>query len=1828
MSGVHVVRKGYISKAASPTVSRVRGPLNYASALLVSGVGVNNATNPLNITDQTGGRTFSRALTPFPVNAAPYWPDGQWGNYFDGNADYLSVPSSAAFALAGAFTFELWFYPLAFPVDTNWFATAANGVQFGRRNTGTDWGIAQSGVAWLLTTTTMPTNNAWNHIVIVRSGTGTNQTSIFLNGVRVANGTVSASFAQSAVTISTSSTTAAVNGYISNLRLVKDSALYDPTQTTLTVPTAPLTAVAGTSLLTCQSNRFVDNSSNNFAITVTGTPSTQPVAPFTPPANPSTYGSSIYQTGTARQAYYANPLSITTGEFCIEFWCNPENFSAARYLIGNRAWQTGNNKGFEIAITTAGKVQLNASQGVWNNFPTIITSTASLIANAWNHVAIVRDASNLLRVFINGVADTSLTYTQSLDQFNGGYGTHYFSIGNIYADGAFQPSPFNGYIGDVRVGIGTGSAIYTANFTPPTSTLTATTGTVLAVKSDAFVLESSANNVPMVPIGAPSQVALSPFGSSYPGSLSLNGSSYLTAASNPAFQVGTGDFTIEFWANWASVSGTSPGNVCHCNSNGTLGIYITSTGLQIARYNTGGDLTANVTQVANQWDHYAFVRSGGTGYIFKNGVQVATGAISTNYGQNGFVVGTGAGSSVSGNISNFRLVKGTALYTANFTPSTTPLTAVAGTSILLLGNNVGIGDSSANGYAPTLFGNTKLSSTQSVFGGTSLYLDGAGDYITFANATPLQFTGVMFQLECWVYRAASGVVHTIACKGASTTGWMLQISAADKLTFTVSSSIVMTSTSSIPASTWAHVSVSRDGSNQMRLFINGVQEATVSNSTSFTQTEVLTIGADRSVTNFFNGYIQDLRIFNNGVKYIAGFTAPTTFLPTSDLCYQFVSNAVYGVNGNYGAGYTQGLVTRSAAPSVSRYRGTTPLTAQAVLSGVGTVGTQTNTLDTPDSSSNALAVTRTGTPRRASLSPYRTAGYWSVSFDGSGDYLTAPASSAFAFGTNDFTIEGWIYVPVIRAQAIFDTRNSAGSTTGFYFGTTSGGQWQVWYQSSLILSTATITLNSWQHFALVRSGSTTTLYVNGASIASSTTVVNWTDTQGKIGSSSANAEQMLGNLSNLRVVNGTAVYTAAFTPPTAPLTAITNTVLLTCNSGSFWDQSANNYQLTAFGNITPAQDNPWISTGDSAPSTGSVTFDGSSDYLNVANSTVLDLTSGDWTCEGWFWATAWKAGDTWVFGKDGQSGVTYEQYCVHINSSRKLVGAVGSGASGAGEQKVIGTTTVQLGCWYHFAFVKSGTTLYLFLNGKLETSATQTFTMTHGTYPLRVGGQNNTTGQDWQGAIGDLRIVKGTALYTAAFTPPTAPLTAVAGTSYLLNPIPYTKDLSSKNVQLRHVGAITQVPFSPFAAYPGSYHCPAIVGADTTHRIISPMYNRQLFNFGTQDFTIEVWVYVVNTGSMYGDVMYVSNPSGGSTHMRIGDSGFGSKLQCASNDTSTSTVYTTPYTRALLANRWVHCALTRQSGVMRMFVDGVQQNVNSGINPSTYPLASWTDSSSLNRATVTFGGGIGGYLAFPHIVVGTALYTASFTKPTAPPTPVANTVFYAPAQNYGIMDSSYQGVQQSLEVTNASTVVITDASAPSGQSTSFAFDGTRSIIVADNANNNFDFAAQAWTVEAFVRFTSSGQMTIAGSAPGVNSGDWFFSRSATGALQVGRATVDMQTADLTWDANTWYHVAVGKDNAASRVLRIYRDGVLLASSLAFHSADYSNSNNSIQLGAKRSGTTTSSEYMIGNIAGFRVLKGTAAYISDTYTVPTNPVDASMQVPATVTNAVYGTYKSV
>jgi hypothetical protein len=205
-----------------------------------------------------------------------------------------------------------------------------------------------------------------------------------------------------------------------------------------------------------------------------------------------------------------------------------------------------------------------------------------------------------------------------------------------------------------------------------------------------------------------------------------------------------------------------------------------------------------------------------------------------------------------------------------------------------------------------------------------------------------------------------------------------------------------------------------------------------------------------------------------------------------------------------------------------------------------------------------------------------------ISFNGTSQYLstpvTIPINTLFDLVATDFTIEGWFYNAGAGAERYIVSQRGAGS--GWEFRINATNLLQFFYTGgSQLISTGTVPANTWTYIAVTRSGATVRIFINGA-LDSSTTFSNGSSAASVyplyIGWGTTGGGYFSGYISNLRIIKGTAVYTAAFTPPQSILPSITNTQLLlnvTDSANFIKDNSPNNLTLTNNGTAT------WTATG-------------------------------------------------------------------------------------------------------------------------------------------------------------------------------------------------------------------------------------------------------------------------------------------------------------------------------------------------------------------------------------------------------------------------------------------------------------------------------------------------------------------------------------------------------------------------------------------------------------------------------------------------------------------------
>jgi len=979
-------------------------------------------------------------------NFTPYQGTGYYSNYFDGSSAYLSIATNAGFGMGtGDCTLECWYFPLNSTVGIQTL------INIRTTNTGVpvNIGVTASGAPYAYNGTqysgSTVSNNSWNHIALVRNGSGTNNCKLYLNGTQVTQFTDTADWGSTDTCVigrNTGLATEYAYGYISNARVVKGTAVYTAA---FTPSTTPLTAVSGTSLLTCQSNRFVDNSASPLTITVNGSPQVSPAIPFTLPSSVATYGSGYFDgTGDYLGVTGATTaLAFGSGDFTIELWAYILQTTPEQMLIDWRPAGTQTTQPL-IYVTSAGVLAYYVSAA------NRITG-ATLITGQWYHIAVSRSGTST-KMFLNGV-QTGSTYTDTTVYTNTSTRPLIGLDGNTGNSGYLK-----GNVTDVRTL--TGTALYTTTFTPPTTPLTAITNTSLLTTqfngggNNSGFKDSGPFNFPITRNGNTTQGTFTPYSADWSNYFDGTGDR-LTVPANAAFNFSTGDFTVECWFYTNSVSA----NQWIVGPDNTVTYpWVLQTSGSTIRFlsNNAANIFSptSFTLTVGTWNHFAVTRSGSTMYWFTNGTLNGTQTYSTAIGSNTIDVqigttGSGSGDPVNGYISNLRVVKGTAVYTSSFTPSTTPLTAITNTSLLTCQSNRFI-DNSSNAFTITKYNDVSvqgfspfapLTVYNPATNGGSMYMDGTTDFVKTPSDANLSSTLLAsnFTIECWIYVISLPNAPSI---------WTNSVSNSDGF----SGSYVQTNgtigtgkfgvnefntTNAIKLNSWNHFALVRN-SGTLYVYLNGVQDPTTGAASTYLNTSAtkpMQIGSSNQTSPAaLNGYISDFRVVTSAL-YTASFTVNTTPL-----------TVVTGTN----------LLLNTTNPAILD---------NSMLNNLETVG-------------NAQIST--------SVKKYGAA---SMYFEGTSPYGylkgNANLSQNVAFGTGDFTVECWVYLTTTASDSvIMDARPGSNSANYFlfYLWTNAGAQQPTiaWYSpTSYVLSTGTVSSGTWTHIAICRASGTIRSFKDG-----------------------------------------------------------------------------------------------------------------------------------------------------------------------------------------------------------------------------------------------------------------------------------------------------------------------------------------------------------------------------------------------------------------------------------------------------------------------------------------------------------------------------------------------------------------------------------------------------------------------------------------------------------------------------------------------------------------------------------------------------------------------------
>ena len=372
------------------------------------------------------------------------------------------------------------------------------------------------------------------------------------------------------------------------------------------------------------------------------------------------------------------------------------------------------------------------------------------------------------------------------------------------------------------------------------------------------------------------------------------------------FSFGLGAFTIDFWVNFKDLSGEQDffGQIedannwfyatAHTNGQGS-NIVFQKDGARLAEYGY------NTHFLANTWYHIAYVRPpSGDIQMYVNGIRqtgsnVPSAAAKTlpNYAAR-LAIGTreAGGPYINGYLDEFRVSKGIARWTDNFTPSSAPYKADANTVLLLEPANTGKWvDGSFQSHPVNMFGSPVLDNTQKHFDSQNsninlpanpVHFDGNGDYLNVPDSGDFDFSSGIWTVDFWIYPTLMNTNHLLWGQFTDGNNYMVcYLNSAGSIVFTAVSGGVIalnpqTTGPAVVLNTWQHIAIVENG-NSYQVFVNG-NDQTSSGGTNTNRpanyTNDFSIAGPTPPISFgyFNGYVDEFRVSNGVARWTSHFT--------------------------------------------------------------------------------------------------------------------------------------------------------------------------------------------------------------------------------------------------------------------------------------------------------------------------------------------------------------------------------------------------------------------------------------------------------------------------------------------------------------------------------------------------------------------------------------------------------------------------------------------------------------------------------------------------------------------------------------------------------------------------------------------------------------------------------------------------------------------------------------------------------------------------------------------------------------------------------------------
>jgi len=1010
------------------------------------------------------------------------------------------------------------------------------------------------------------------------------------------------------------------------------------------------------------------------------------------------------------------------------------------------------------------------------------------------------------------------------------------------------------------------------------------------------------------------------------GSLLLDGNSdYVTIPDSEDWSFGVEDFTIDFWVRFNAIDKSqifveqyedgSNRWFFQVDANNKLFAYWQIGDIVKGRYASVSALPGIATDT---WFHIAFVRNGTTALAFCNGASVPLTEVvpfsGNDVGKLSAVLTIGRYIAsptyyLDGWLDEFRISKGIARWTSNFTVPDKAYVPDYYTKLLLhFDENDGDTD-------------TKDAAIHVPIGSTACYFDGNSDYLTMPDSVDWYIeTGdaSIFTIDFWIKFNDSTVQQRIFAQGTANNQTYLRWTGVNWNYTSDTSSGNAYSYSSTNAvvvdDVWYHVAFVKNGLN-FYIFQDGVlldvsDGSSGSPTWDHDRTGNVYIGKNAVADNYYlNGWLDEFRVSKGIARWTSDFAEPYPYA-----WYKCNDNTNDTVVYDSGSGSNNGVV-KDDAELIVNFNGADAATTYTAESGQTVTFGGTAQLDTAQ----------------------KKYGLSSLLLDGNSDYVTVPDSNDWNFGTGDFTIDMFVRfasldgTQIIYSQYVDDNNrieldHYAGDKMSF--NVTNSSTVKAAYNTPSAIG---LTINTWYHVAVVRSGTSLKLYIDGTEITLTETTAISTNSLDDVGSALGigarpggvgGGRYFNGWMDSVRVTKGTALWTSAFTPPAGEP-----------ESSAIMSTTGKINEALEFNGLTQTVD-----TGVQLNSSLPFTFCG---WAKVVDKSLQ---------QGFIGCNDSSTNRTYIGLRNGN-------YWMGIGDSQKYT---------------YSADAISEGEWFHFALVSDGSIATYYVNAS-SVDATSTFTGQgqQSSDTNHIGGlqASGNVSAYTKGTLDDVRIYQ-TALSVAELEdiynegsgkesvpafPTNTPYEPDDYTVLLLPFEGYDGDTTTEDMA-------SQPRFSDAALY-----------CDGSAYISLP--NSDDWVFGTGDWTIDYWVKFEDLTVNHAILQH---------HTSADD-----RFEIYNTPTAmyflsiSGAVEIARYSKAFTWSLgiWYHVSIVRNSGTLSLYINGIDQSWTA-----TTPIDSNTDFTAIAN-TLKLGIGYGGadlhgWLGEFRISKGIARWTSNFTVPT------------------------------------------------------------------------------------------------------------------------------------------------------------------------------------------------------------------------------------------------------